>query len=121
MAGKSFPIRCNRMEVTFDINDEIVERLRLESGRCGKTMSALVESALQMSLPANPSGLLKVELPAPTEPAREPLPPLPTWRAEFLVDINSKEELYRVLDEDEDSHLRRLYGYRPDRAPEEKE
>ena len=101
------------MEVTFDINDEIVERLRQEADRCGKTMSAVVESALQENLPKPETTALK------PEPAREPLTPLPTWRAKLLVDVSNKEELYRVLDEAEDSHLKRLYGYQPNRATEE--
>ncbi len=103
------------MEVTFDISDEIVERLRLESDRCGKTMSDLVESALQTSYPESAA---KADSPDPT---RKPLQPLPTFWSEFLIDINNKEELYRVLDDAEDSHLRRLYGYRPEGASEEKE
>ena len=93
------------MEVTFEISDEIMERLRLEAGRCGKSMSDIVESALQTSLP---------KAAPPPNADRVPLPPLPTWKGgEFLVDICNKEELYRVLDDAEDSHLRRLYGYLP--------
>ena len=103
------------MEVTFNISGDIMERLRLEADRCGKTMSALVESALQTSLP-------EVESTAPQpEPLRKTLPPLPTWKGELLVDISNKEELYRILDEAEDSHLRRLYGYHTEEAPEERE
>ena len=98
------------MEVTFEISDDIMERLRLEAGRCGKSMSDIVESALQTSLP---------KAAPPPNADRVPLPPLPTWRAEMLVDISNKDELYRVLDDDEDSHLRRLYGYQPSLAPEE--
>ena len=99
------------MEVTFDINDEILERLRLEAERRGKTMSAIVESALQTSL-------TEAEKPAPQpELTREPLPPLPTWRAEFLVDVSNRNELYRVLDDD--PKFKKLYGYTPDRVPEE--
>ena len=96
------------MEATFDINEETLEVLRLEAERSGKTMSALVESALQMALPQGKPHAQKAE------PLREPLPPLPTWKGgELLVDISNKEELYRVLDDAEDSHLRRLYGYLP--------
>jgi hypothetical protein len=82
-------------------------------------MSALVESALQMALPQGLFNRHKTD--PPPEPVRKPLPPLPTWKAEFLVDISNKEELYRVLDEAEDSHLRRLYGYKPDSASKERE
>ena len=107
------------MEATFDINEETLEVLRLEAERSGKTMSALVESALEMALPQGLLNRPKTEPPA--DSVRKPLPPLPTWRAEFLVDISNKEELYRVLDDAEDSHLRRLYGYKPDSAPKERE
>ena len=101
------------MEVTFDISDEIVERLRLESDRCGKTMSDLVESALQTSYPESAA---KAGSPDPTRK------PLPTWNSGgSLVDINNKEELYRILDDAEDSHLRRLYGYRPEGIMEDDE
>lgn len=35
------------------------------------------------------------------------LPPLPSWNGGgFLVDIDNREELYRVLDEPEDDPLR---------------
>ena len=107
------------MEATFDINEETLDVLRLEAERSGVTMSALVESALQMALPQGLLNQRKTE--PPPDSVRKPLPPLPKWRAEFLVDISNKEELYRVLDDAEDSHLRRLYGYKPDSAPEEKE
>ena len=99
------------MEVTFDIDDDILERLRLEAEHRGKTMSAIVESALQTSLPE-----AQKLAPLP-EPTREPLPPLPTWRAEFLVDVSNRDELYRVLDDD--PKFKKLYGYPPDRVPEQ--
>ena len=105
------------MEVTFDISEEMVERLREEAVRCGETMSALVESALQTTLPQYPSGRTNTT----GEPTYSPLPPLPTWKAEFLVDISNKEELYRVLDDAEDSHLRQLYGYEPGHESTESE
>ena len=108
---------CNGMEVTFDISEEMVERLRTEADRCGETMSALVESALQTTLPQRPADRPDMS----GEPTRSPLPPLPTWKAEFLVDISNKEELYRVLDDAEDSHLRRLYGYEPGHKSSETE
>ena len=95
------------MEVTLDISEEILELLRKEANRCGKTMSALVESALVMTLPQGKANLAER---APTEPPRNSLLPLPTWKAEFLVDVSNKEELYRALDDDADSHVRRLRG-----------
>ena len=105
------------MEVTFDINEEIVECLRQEANSRGKTMSALVESALLMALPQG--NLPKAARPS-DKPAEEPLLPLPTWNSGgFMVDISNREELYRVLDEAEDAKLRRLYGYQPPGTPDE--
>ena len=104
------------MEVTFDISEEIMECLQEEADSRGETMSALVESALLMALPQGK--LAKAGRP-PVKPVEEPLPPLPTWKAEFLVDVSNREELYRVLDNAEDSHMKRLYGYKPGRASEE--
>lgn len=105
------------MQVTFDISEEVVERLREEAVRCGETMSALVESALQTTLPQHPAGRTNTS----DDPAPSPLPPLPTWKAKFLVDISNKEELYRVIDDAEDSHMRRLYGYEPGHESKESE
>lgn len=105
------------MEATFDINQETLEVLRLEAERNGMSMSALVEEALQMALPQGLLNRPKTE--PPHEDARKPLPPLPTWRAEFLVDISNREELYRVLDDN--PKFRDLYGVAPNSAPEEGE
>lgn len=103
------------MEAIFDINEEILQVLRLESERSGISMSALVELALQMALP---QGLLvQPKTEPPPNSVRKPLPPLPTWRAEMLVDISNREELYRVLDDN--PNFKKLYGFTPDGAPEE--
>jgi hypothetical protein len=40
----------------------------------------------------------------PPEPVRESPPSLPTWKAELLFDTANRKELYRVLDDAEDSH-----------------
>ena len=106
------------MEVTFEIDEKVLERLREEAHRCGETMSSLVESALRMALPAGDTSLHgEAQLAGPS--ADDPLPPLPTWRAEFLVDISNREELYRVLDDN--PKFRDLYGVAPNSAPEEGE
>lgn len=109
------------MEVTFEIDEEVLERLREEANRCGETMSSLVESALRMALPAG-----KIRLHGERQPvessADDPLPPLPTWKSGgFLVDISNREELYRVLDGAEDSKSRRLYGYQPRSGTDEED
>ena len=105
------------MEATFDIDEKILEVLRLEAERSGKTMSAIVESALYMALPQGLTTRPKTE--PPRENVRKSLPPLPTWRAEFLVDISNREELYRVLDDN--PKFKKLYGFTPNGAPEEGE
>jgi hypothetical protein len=105
------------MEATFDINEETLEVLRLEAERNGITMSALVELALQMALPQGLLNQPKTE--PPPNPVRKPLPPLPTWRAEFLVDVSNREELYRVLDDS--PKFRKLYGFTPNSVPKERE
>lgn len=105
------------MEATFDINKEILEVLRLESERSGISMSALVELALQMALPQSP--LVRHETETPPNSVRKPLPPLSTWRAEMLVDVSNREELYRVLDDN--PKFKKLYGFTPNSAPEEGE
>lgn len=102
------------MEATFDINEETLEVLRLEAERSGTSMSALVESALQMALPQGLLNRPKTE--PPPGSVRKPLPPLPTWRAEFLVDVSNREELYRVLDDN--PKFKKLYGFTPNSAPE---
>ena len=105
------------MEATFDINEETLEVLRLEAERSGTSMSALVESALQMALPQSLLNRPKTE--PPPDSVRKPLPPLPTWRAEILVDVSNREELYRVLDDN--PKFKKLYGFTPNSAPEEGE
>lgn len=76
------------MQATFNLSDGIRERLRREAGRRGITMSALVESALELRLPS------------PATPPRRPLH-LPTWSGgPPQADIADREALYQFLDDD---------------------
>ena len=76
-----------RLEV--EIDDSMMERLREEVPRRGTTVSALVEAGLRLA-PAE-------DAPAKVQP--ENLPPLPTWNSGgHLVDIDNREELYRVME-----------------------
>ena len=78
------------MKISLDIDDSAVRRLRAEAARRGTTMSALVEAGLRCVLTGPNGGA-----------AKDPLPPLPTWRGgEPLVDIVSRQSLYMVMGED---------------------
>lgn len=79
------------MKATFSINATLMQRLREESARRGKTMSALVEA-----------GILRIlERDAAKRATSEPLPPLPTWHGgKPLVDIANRDALDEAMDED---------------------
>ena len=79
------------MKTTLNIDETVMQRLRVEAARRGTTMSALVEAGLRRVLSA----------PASRDAFPDGLPPLPTWRSGgFRVDIANREELYRILDGD---------------------
>ena len=76
-----------RLEV--EIDDYMMDRLREEVPRRRTTVSALVEAGLRLALAE--------DVPAKAQP--ENLPPLPTWNGGgHLVDIDNREELYRVME-----------------------
>ena len=68
------------MKTTFDINDDVVRRLREEAARRGTTMSALVEAGLRRVLAE----------PAPLNRRKAALP--------SLVNISDRDQLYRAMD-----------------------
>lgn len=68
------------MKTTLNISDTVMERLRQESVRTGRTMSELMETALRRML----------EEPE-VAPALEPLPTFPGGRA--LVDVADRDAL----------------------------
>ena len=78
------------MKMTFDIDETVMKELREEAARREVTVSALVESGLKHILVGG--------TPADTQSAA--LPPLPTWRSGgFRVDIDSREALYRAMED----------------------
>lgn len=79
------------MKTTFAIDETVMKELREEAARRGITVSALVEAGLRHVLVGGK--------PADRQPAA--LPPLPTWRSGgFRVDIDSREALYRAMEEE---------------------
>ena len=79
------------MKTTFDIDDTVMQKLREEAARRKVSVSALVEAGLRR--------VLVEGKPVDGQPAS--LPPLPTWRSGgFRVDIDSREALYQVMEEE---------------------
>jgi hypothetical protein len=77
------------MKTTLEIDEGVMRALKAKAAREGKTMSELVDGALRM--------LLEERRP----PARK-LPPLPTWNGGgWRVDIDDREKLYELLDDDD--------------------
>ncbi len=82
------------MKTTLVIPDPVVQRLREEATRGGKTQSEIVEAALRRYFQA-------LESPPP------PLPPLPTFDGgPLLIDVDDRDALMDLLDEDK-GHLYR--------------
>lgn len=77
------------MKTTLNIDDSVMQRLREEAARQGKTMSELVEAGLRRVL----------EEPVPeTDQVREPLP---QWRSGgAFVDVADRDALYERMDRD---------------------
>jgi antitoxin component of RelBE/YafQ-DinJ toxin-antitoxin module len=74
------------MKTTLNIDDTVMDRLRRESARTGRTMSELVEMALRQLLQRRT---------APPE-----LPALPTFDSGgALVDVADRDALHRVMEE----------------------
>ena len=81
----------NHMKTTFNIDDTVMQQLRVEAARRGTTMTAIVEAGIRHMI-AN-GGV--------TRDKTKELPPLPTWNGgRALVDISNREELFRIFDED---------------------
>jgi hypothetical protein len=74
-----------RMKTTFVLDDRVVERLRSEAARSGRTMSELVEAAIRRLLDER-------------APVKD-LPDLPTFRSGgYLVDVSDREALYSTME-----------------------
>ncbi|MGH8100111.1 MAG: ribbon-helix-helix protein, CopG family [Chthoniobacterales bacterium] len=75
------------MKTTLNIDDTIMNRLRREAARQGKTMSELVEAALRLLLQT------------PVPKSKPKLRPLPTFHGgKPLVDIADRNALYDVME-----------------------
>ncbi len=75
----------SHMKTTLNIDDTVMDRLRRESARTGRTMSELVETALRHLLQRRS---------ATTE-----LSPLPSFKSGgALVDVADRDALYRVME-----------------------
>ena len=76
------------MKTTLNIDDTVMAQLKRELARQKRTMSELVETALRTLFRAQKEA--------------KKLPPLPTFHGgEMFVDPANRDELYRILDEDE--------------------
>ena len=74
------------IETTLNIDDTVMDRLRCESARTGRTMSELVEMALRQFLQRRT--------------AAPDLSPLPRFDSDgALMDVADREALYRVMEE----------------------
>ena len=75
----------SHMKTTLNIDDTVMDRLRRESARTGRTMSELVETALRQLLQRRS--------------ATPELCPLPSFKSGgALVDVADRDALYRVME-----------------------
>lgn len=75
------------MKTTLNIDDNVMQRLREEAARQGRTMSELVEAGLRRVL----------DEPEPN--AERVAEPLPQWRSGgAFVDLADREALYERMD-----------------------
>ena len=81
----------SHMKTTFNINDTLMQQLRVEAARRGVTMTQIVESGIRHMV-ANG---------ADAPEFKKGLRPLPTWNSGgMLVDVSNREEMYRIFDEE---------------------
>lgn len=75
----------SHMKTTLNIDDTVMDRLRKESARTGRTMSELVEMALRQLLQARPRASQPDELPVFSSGGA-------------TVDVADREALYRAME-----------------------
>lgn len=74
------------MKTTLNIHDEVMNRLKREAARQGRTMSELVETALRLLFQRRPR--------------RESVPELPVFSMGVeRVDVSNRDALYDAMDE----------------------
>lgn len=77
------------MKTTLNIDDSVMQRLREEAARQGRTMSELVEAGLRRVLDE------------PEQNVDEVREPLPQWQSGgALVDVADRDALYERMDQD---------------------
>lgn len=75
------------MKTTLNIDDTVMQRLREEAARQGRTMSELVEAGLRRVLADAPQ-------------ATGPLPELPRWKSGGArVDVADRDALFEVMED----------------------
>ena len=80
------------MKTTLNIDDTVMQRLREEAARRETAMSALLEAGVRHVFARR----------APIDDQPHTLPPLPKWRSGgFRIDISERDDLYRLMDEEE--------------------
>ena len=78
------------MKTTLNIDDHLMQELKVEAARRGVTMSALVESGLRLVLIGD-----RIE-------SSTDLPPLPAWNSGgFTVDVADRRALDDLLGRDD--------------------
>lgn len=83
----------SHMKTTFNINDTLMQQLRVEAARRGVTMTQIVESGIRHMV-ANGEDETNEDRDKPFE--------LPSWpMGTARVDIANRDELYRLFDEEE--------------------
>ena len=83
----------SHMKTTFNIDDTLMQQLRIEAARRGVTMTEIVESGIRHMV-ANGED-------QPNEVRDKPFK-LPSWpMGTARVDIANRDELYRLFDEEE--------------------
>jgi len=71
-------------KTTFVLDERVIDRLRREAARSGRTMSEIVEAAIRRLLDDR------------TPP--KDLPDLPTFRSGYLVDVSDRDALYTTME-----------------------
>ena len=79
------------MKTTFNIDDALMQQLRIEAARRNTTMTSIVEAGIRHMISTREER---------REPREKPFE-LPSWpMGEPRVDIANREELYQLFDEE---------------------
>ena len=78
------------MKTTFNIDDALMQQLRIEAARRGVTMTQIVESGIRHMISAREE---------PNDVQEKPFE-LPSWPMGISVDVANRDELYRLIEEE---------------------